>query len=310
MGRPRGAKGKLYRLPDGTLGPRRLAMATVAPVVVDASPSITARPDAEVLAEIKEQFDVFGILLDGVVAGKVRSLMSAGAPGVGKSHLVETKLERAKNAGTTQYRVVSGGISAVGLYKLGWEMRHPGHVIVLDDSDDILENDEGVSILKALTDSGQYRHVHWLKESAALVDDDGNPIDTSYEYNGAMVFVTNRNVQQDIDAARTKFAPHLKAISDRALYLDLLIHDRQQLGVWVNHIASSTGIFPEQGITEEHSKEIMAYINDHRTDLRDLSLRTIIKSCDLMKTAIDLSEYTRAPVNFARLANTTLLRKS
>ena len=264
-------------------------------------------PDEVILGEIKEQFTVAGILTDGAINGEIRSLTIAGGPGVGKSHMVEQKLKDASTFLHTKYTIVSGGISPVGLYKLGYEYSSPGSVIVLDDSDEILDKPEGVSILKALCDSGQYRTVYWVKESAALKDDDGNPIPTSYEFEGTMIFITNRNLRLMSTGAKGGMAPHIKALMDRTLYIDLLIHNRQQLGVWVNHMASATGIFEANGMTKEQGTEIMEYINAHRNDLETLSLRTITKACDLMKTAIRIAKLHGSGVNFTQFANGTLL---
>ena len=265
------------------------------------------RPDEIVLGEIKEQFNVAGILTDGAINGEIRSLTIAGGPGVGKSHMVTRKLRDAATYLHTKYTVVSGGISPIGLYKLGYEYSAPGSVIVLDDSDEILDKPEGVSILKALCDSGQYRTIHWVKESAALKDDDGNPIPTSYEFEGTMIFITNRNLRNMSADGKGGMAPHIKALMDRTLYIDLLIHNRQQLGVWVNHMASATGIFEANGMTTDQATEIMTYINEHRMTLETLSLRTITKACDIMKAAMRIAKLQNTEVNFKQFADGTLL---
>jgi len=301
MGRPKGAKNKLYDLGNGMLGTK--CMLTRQPVIPP--PAGQVKSDDEILTEIKDRFGVMSILVDGAIEGNIRALLISGASGVGKSYMILKKLQSARTFDETRFEIISGGISAINLYKLGYKMRHPGSVIVLDDSDKIIKDIEGLAILKALCDSGQFRTVHWLKESAALIDDDGNPIETSYEFEGTMVFVTNYNIQKLAEEDKNAFASQLKALSDRALYLDLLIHDRSQLAVWVNHVASSSNLFEEQEVSPAQGAQILQYINDHRDTLRDLSLRTVTKSCDLMKTVARVGT-----VTFEQLANTTLIRRT
>lgn len=259
---------------------------------------VPAKSDAEILADIKEGFDILAILVAGVIAGNVRSLMVAGAPGTGKSFLIEAALRAARNAEETRYEIISGGISAIGLYKLGYRLRNKNCVIVMDDSDGIFNDDEALAVLKAMCDSSQYRTVHWLKESSALKDE-GDEIPTSYDFSASMIFVTNLDIQRYIDEGKNRYAPHFEALQSRSLYLDLMIHNRNQIAVWVNHMANNAGIFADHNIDDEGKERIMSYINKHRMELRELSLRTIVKSCELLNANGE---------DFERIARRTLNR--
>ena len=256
------------------------------------------KTDDELLDDIKERFRVMEILVDGAILGNIRSMMIAGASGIGKTFTLQKKLHDANTFKDTRYEIVSGGISAIGLYKLGYKMRDANRVIVLDDSDDIYSEDATLSILKVMCDSSKYRTVHWLKESAALKDGD-ETIPTSYEFNGSIIFVTNQNIQQMILDDRNKFVPHLKALVSRSLYLDLLIHNRHQLGVWINHIAHTAGLFDEFDFTKAECDRILKFVNDHRERVWSLDLRTVVNACEIYKTD---------PGNFEMIARNTILQ--
>ncbi len=316
MARTKGAKNKKYLLPDGTFGSRKHALN--AGVVVDAvslmpiaAPRIVPeRPDEEVLKDIMERYEVYGIFLDSAIRGDTRALTVVGAPGIGKTHLALQKLAEAGAAnGQDKIKVISGGISPIGLYLAAYQYRHKGSVILLDDSTDkLISIDEGLSVLKALCDSGEKRVVNWNKVSSALQDEHGNEVPNEFEFNGSMIFISNQNLQETI-ASGARRSEDVKAIVDRSVYMDLLIHNRQQISLWVDHVARKSQMFEERGIPTAHVDRIMSYLNTHRDRLTTLSLRTIGTACDVMKVAERLAATNGGDIEFERLADITLLRK-
>jgi hypothetical protein len=313
MARTKGAKNRLYLLPDGTYGPRRMALKVVHPLTLmpnDAPRIVSERSDEEVLKDIMERYEVYGIFLDSAIRGDTRALTVVGAPGIGKTHLALQKLDAAaKEIGQDKIKVINGGISAIGLYIKAYEYRHKGSVILLDDSTDkLIGTDEGLSVLKALCDSGEQRTVSWQKLTAALKDEHGNEIPNEFEFNGSMIFISNQNLQETIASGARK-SEDVKAIVDRSVYMDLLIHNRQQISLWVDHMARKSNMFAERGIPTEHVDRIMSYLNTNRDRLTTLSLRTIGTACDVMKVAERLATTKGGDIEFERLADITLLRK-
>ncbi len=250
------------------------------PVAAPAIQPPPARDAAEILEDLNQRFSILEMLTKGAIASNIRSLVVSGAPGVGKTYTVESLLE----ASGVAHEVVRGSLSAVNLYKLGYRMHKPGSVIVLDDADSIFNDEEALNILKALCDSSVNRTVSWLKDSQSLKDDE---VPTSYTFDGAMIFISNLDFQQFVDEGRNKYSQHFEALMSRSLYLDLRLHNRDELAVWVSHIANEGHIFTREGISADVGQQILRFITDHKKDLRELSIRTLLKACQLAKSQPD-----------------------
>lgn len=236
------------------------------------------RPDAEVLRDLTERFDMLGKLTHASIANNIRSMVVTGAPGVGKTYTVENILEATPGA---KFEVVKGALSAVELYKLGYRMRQPGSVVVLDDADSIFTDEDALNILKALCDSSQIRRVSWLKDSHTLRQDD---VPQAYDFNGSFIFISNLDFQHYVDMGGNKYVAHFEALMSRSLYLDLRLHDRQAISLWVEHIARSGKMFAREGVTDKVGDDIIAFLKQHRDVLREFSLRTAMKLCQLAKS--------------------------
>jgi hypothetical protein len=235
------------------------------------------RNDSEILSDLTERFKILSLLTKGAIAKNVRAVVVTGAPGVGKTYTVEQILE---NSGV-QHEIVRGTLSAVNLYKLAYRNRKPGNVVVLDDADSIFNDEDALNLLKALCDTSSTRRVSWLKQSQALLEDD---VPQTYEFNGAIIFISNLDFQTFVDEGKNKYAQHFEALMSRSLYLDLRLHNRDELGVWVNHIAKHGKIFEREEIDHRTGDLILSFIQVNREKLRELSIRTLLKTCQLAKT--------------------------
>lgn len=239
------------------------------------------RTDKEILADLKERFNILSILTQGTVAQNVRAVTVTGAPGVGKTFTVEQILNHAKNSKGVKFEIVRGTLSAINLYMLAHRMREPGSVIVLDDADDIFRDEDALNILKVLCDSSATRTVSYMKEAHQLKEND---IPQSFDFNGSMIFISNQDFQRYVDEGKSKYVPHFEALMSRSLYLDLRLHSRQELGVWIEHVATSGHIFRREGLTEAQGKKVLSFLREYRENLRELSLRTLLKTSQLVKT--------------------------
>jgi hypothetical protein len=234
------------------------------------------RSDAEILTDLTQRFDILSLLTKGAVAKNIRAMVVTGAPGVGKTYTVEKILE----ASNTPHEIVRGSLSAINLYMLAYKFRKPGNVVVLDDADSIFNDEEALNILKALCDTSATRKVSYMKEAQQLAAED---IPKSFEFNGSMIFISNLDFQTFVDEGRNKYAQHFEALMSRSLYLDLRLHSRDELGVWVNHIAQSGKIFDRENVPQNLRQPILSFLNTHRNNLRELSIRTLMKTCQLAK---------------------------
>lgn len=264
-----------------TLVIRKRGRPTKSEVAARQTTKSVERTDAQILTDLKERFDILSTLTKGAVAKNVRAVTVTGAPGVGKTYTVEQILENAKEQKNITFEVIRGAISAVNLYKAAYRNRKAGSVIVLDDADSIFNDEDALNILKVLCDSSEVRRVSWLKESQALISED---VPQTFEFNGAMIFISNLDFQRFVDEGKNKYSQHFEALMSRSLYLDLRLHSRNELGVWIEHVAQSGNIFRREGLTEAQGTAVLSFLRTNRDTLRELSLRTLLKTSQLVKT--------------------------
>jgi len=248
-----------------------------ADLAAKAAKKVVVKSDSQILADLKERFDILTLLTKGAVAKNIRAMVVTGAPGIGKTYNVEQILGRdAKD----KHEIVRGTLSAINLYMLAYEYRNAGNVIVLDDADDIFHDEDALNILKVLCDTSANRTVSYRKEAHQLKEKD---IPQSFAFNGAMIFISNVDFQTFVDEGKNKFAAHMGALMSRSLYLDLQIHERNSLGVWVAYIAQSGRIFDREDVPQHLRQPILNFLKTHRESLRELSIRTLMKLCALAK---------------------------
>jgi hypothetical protein len=250
------------------------------PKSASVAPAPVVRPNHEVLEDLKYRFSMLGKLTTGATQSNIRAMVVSGSAGVGKTYTVEHVLEQSG----THYEVVKGTLSALHLFKLGYKYRKRGNVVVLDDADGIFTDEEALNILKALCDSSATRRVSYLKESAVLAAED---IPTTYEFEGAFIFISNIDFQKYVDMGGNKFVAHFQALLSRSLYLDLRLHTRQAIALWVKHVATEGKMFAKEGVSESVGERILAFIDRYKEDLRELSLRTITHASGLAKSHPD-----------------------
>jgi len=234
------------------------------------------RSDSQILTDLKERFDILSLLTKGAVAKNIRAMVVTGAPGVGKTYTVENILGNAN----VPHEIVRGSLSALHLYMLAYTYRKAGSVIVLDDADSIFNDEDALNILKALCDTSSSRKVSYMKEAPQLREND---IPQQFEFDGAMIFISNLDFQTFVDEGKNKYAQHFEALMSRSLYLDLRLHNRNELGVWVEHIANHGKIFDREDVPSDLRAPILSFLKNHRNDLRELSIRTLMKLCGLAK---------------------------
>jgi hypothetical protein len=246
---------------------------------------------------IRERFGVLELLADGVIAKNIRSLIVAGAPGVGKTFTLEQKLNAARKDGKVNNVVaIRGSVSPIGLFVALWENAAAGNVIILDDVDSIFGDEEAMNILKAALDTSPVRTISWLKDSSYLKD---REIDNSFEYEGQIVFITNTDPDAVI-AKNAKMSPHMNALLSRSVFLDLAIHDNKAIMVRIEQVLGESNMLTDLGMTEAQGADIMGWMRANVDGLRSLSLRTVIACANFIKTNPDWQMLARATLLKAR----------
>jgi hypothetical protein len=243
--------------------------------------------DDEIKTRLRERFDILDEMTRAVKKGDVRAMIVTGPPGVGKSFGVETVLSKhdvfatvAQNEKLKKYEVVKGAMSAIGLYKKLYEFSDKKSILVFDDCDSVLLDDLSLNILKAALDSGKKRMIHWNTDSR-LLRSEGVP--NSFEFRGGAIFITNIKFE---NVKSKKLKDHLEALESRCHYLDLTIDTEREKVLRIKQIV-------EDGMLESYEfqpwdvDELLAFIDNNKEKLRELSLRMVLKLADLKKSFPD-----------------------
>ena len=268
-------------------------------LVTTKEPEVYTETDEQAIERIRERFDILDQMAEGTTTGAVRAMIVSGPPGVGKSYGVEKVLEQAslfdKMADRkNRFEVVKGAMSALGLYAKLYKFSDAGNVLVFDDCDSILLDDLSLNILKAALDSSKKRYISWNTDSNML-GREGIP--DRFEFKGSVIFITNIKFEH---VRSKKLKDHLDALESRCHYLDLTMDTQRDKFLRIKQIVRD-GMLDSYDFEDTAPQEIVDYMWEMKSRLRELSLRTVLKIADLRK----MSEH-----NWKRLAETTILKRA
>lgn len=240
------------------------------------------KTDAEIARDLSDTFEILGEMTQAVIGGVVRGLVVSGPAGIGKSFTVEKTL--VDNFGlfdinddTKMYEVVSGVMTAAALYEKLWNFRNDGQVLVFDDCDSVLYDEDALNILKAALDTKKTRCISWNSRSRYLEDND---IPNRFEFCGGIIFITNIKFDQ-LRSAR--ISNHLEAIMSRCHYMDIGVDTAREKVIHIKNTVEKGRMLDEYGFTSGEKKELLGYISNNHGNLRELSLRMVLKIADLKK---------------------------
>jgi ATPase family associated with various cellular activities (AAA) len=269
---------------------------SVAPVV-EAEQAMN-ETDEQVIARIRERFDILDEMTKAATNGDIRAMIVSGPPGVGKSYGVEQIIEKAtlfdQIAGKKlRAEVIKGSATALGLYSTLYKYSDPNCVVVFDDCDSILLDDVSLNLLKGALDSGKKRKISWLADSN-LLRREGIP--DSFNFQGSVIFITNLK----FDAMKSqKLRDHLDALQSRCHYLDLTLDTQRDKLLRIKQIANDGALFQDMDLDQVAQDEIIAFMDINKNKLRELSLRMAIKVAQLRKSF---------PERWMQMARTTCMK--
>ena len=267
---------------------------------VEFNKEVSKETETEAMDRIATRFAVLDEMSRACINGDIRAMIVSGPPGVGKSHGVETQMEKAsmfdKLAGKkVRFQIVKGAMTALGLYTQLYKYSDTKNVLIFDDCDSVFTDDLSLNILKAALDSGKTRRICWNSDSR-LLRDEGIP--NTFNFNGSAIFITNLKFG---NLKSKKLQDHLEALQSRCHFLDLTIDgDRDKmLRIKQVHRDADGGLFKDYDFTEEQSQTVIDFMWDNHTKLREVSLRMCLKIADLVKIS---------PNNWQNLAKTTCMK--
>lgn len=263
--------------------------------------SLVPKPPAETEEEmsnrLKERYSAMKLCVRAAGEGKSRSVIISGPAGVGKSYGVHEVLDSMAETDSMDFNFVSGYTRPLGLYKLLYENRHAGSVLVLDDIDSCFGDEVALNILKKACDMSKSRRLSWLSQ-VQIFDEDGEEIPKAFDYEGTIIFITNMDFDAQI-AANNKLSPHFQALISRSLYVDLSIKSQREYLVRIKQVVRENAMLQNDGYTEEEQETILDYIEQNSSKLRELSLRMVSKLATI---------YRINPSNWEQLAAVSCLK--
>jgi hypothetical protein len=254
--------------------------------IVDLKVAQPQETDQEAMDRIANRFQIMDEMTKACIAGDIRALIVTGPPGVGKSHTVIQEMEKASlfdkiALRQPRFEIVKGAVSGIGLFATLYKFSDPRNVLVFDDCD-VWSDPDALNVLKGALDSGKKRRISWNKDSR-LLRDEGVP--NSFDFHGSIIFITNVDIANNNKRSTVK--AHIDALQSRAHYLDLTIDtDRDKmLRVRQVHRDSTNGLFEDYSFSADQAEEILTFMEDNQTRLREISLRMAVKIADLVKVS-------------------------
>jgi hypothetical protein len=250
--------------------------------------------EQEAMDRIASRFAVLDEMSKACISGDIRAMIVTGPAGIGKSHGVNLQMEKASMfdrlaSKTVRFEVVKGAMSGIGLFAKLYKFSDAKNVLVFDDCD-IWEDQDAINVLKGALDSGKTRRISWNKDSRILREEG---IPNSFNFNGSIIFITNKS----FDTKKAgKMQPHLDALQSRCHFLDLTVDSERDkmLRIKQVHRDADGGLFVDYDFTEEQTDEIMSFIWDNHSKLREVSLRMCLKIADLVKISANWRELAKA----------------
>jgi hypothetical protein len=134
----------------------------------------------------------------------------------------------------------------------------------------------------------------WNTDSR-LLRSEGVP--NAFEFKGGAIFITNIKFE---NVRSKKLQDHLAALESRCHYLDLTIDTEREKILRIEQIVED-GMLKDYEFEQYTVDEILAFINDNKKKLRELSLRMVLKLADLKKSM---------PSNWRAVAEVTCMRRA
>lgn len=246
-------------------------------------PLVNTLSDEDILQEQRVRFGTMERMIDGVISGAVRALIISGPAGIGKTYRTELALESAHDNEQIQYTAVKGHLRSTGLFRLLWDNKEAGQIILLDDSDAAFQDEQSLGILKAALDSSVRRTISWRTEKN-FVDDLGEEIPKTFEYKGSIIFISNINFVKVIEQGKS-LAPHLAALVSRSFYIDLNMRNQKEYMLRIFDVLENSDMSSSLCLNESQIERIKTFIRTHHNQMFETSLRSVLKLAQILHFA-------------------------
>lgn len=132
--------------------------------------------------------DLRDYITKDIIIKKKPSLLITGAPGVGKSFIVNEELAKAGLVEDKDYVIIKGKSTALAMYISLFE--NNGKLIIYDDCDSIFKDDDAINVLKGALELSGKRKIDWAV-SRTIKNAAGAAIPSKFEFTGQVIFISN-----------------------------------------------------------------------------------------------------------------------
>jgi hypothetical protein len=230
-----------------------------------------------------------------------RSLIVNGDAGMGKTEFTTDIIESYAEQNKVECGFISGTLSAVELYCRMFENRKKGQVLVIDDTDKILENTESLEVLKAGLDTRKDKRLTWGKAYSSHLN--SRNVSPEFEFHGKVIIITNRMLRTAPDNNPTITQQRILPLLSRVNYfraglpsnewkihaMEMFAEDykskyteqiyelrcKKNIVIQDSDKMSPPDNFSEKELKEKILREILEYIKDRKDNLREISFRVI-----------------------------------
>lgn len=253
-----------------------------------------ARKKAEP-AERKQVFSVKELI--SIFRDKIKSLdpknpnshnglVCIGNPGNGKSHTVMDVIKNDFHMVEGEdFKVARGSSTVISIYKVMYDFRGPGKILVLDDIDKVFQDNDGKNLLKAALESAPERKIGYFssrnfdprteeKKREELLA--AGKLPNEFTFQGKVIFLSNLE-EKDFGSA----------IIDRCEFMDLYLTGRQVIEM-ARELKAKLGHDILIDVPDSVKDDVIDFYETiYREDLEGyrhkISLRSIVNGC---KTAM------------------------
>lgn len=220
----------------------------------------------EIYIKTENRFKLLEEMAIATGIGENASLIVSGSAGIAKTTTVINVLESLG----VEYSHKKGSVTPVSFYKMLYENRAEGTVLVLDDISGILE-EKCIEILKAATDSHPSRSIGW-HSSRKVLDEDGEEIPNEFIFEGSIIYISNIDFYAEANA-NNSMAEHMRAMISRSFVLDLALRTTNEMLARVKSV-----LFNDmKNIDLDNKEKIYRFLTDNAKGLREISLRSVNK---------------------------------
>lgn len=259
-----------------------------------------------------------------VTRGEGRSLIVNGDAGMGKTEFTSDIIEEYAEQSKSVCGFLSGTLSAVDLYARLYHHRKEGQVLVIDDTDKILENTESLEVLKAATDNKKNPKLTWGKAYSSHLNKMN--VQTEFDYHGKVIIITNKmlrtapdnnptitqqrvqplmsrvnyfraglpNNQWKIEAIKMFASGKKSEHSDTIYELRCARHIRDvETDDTLESIRIDPNILSDKPVSDRQKQildEIIEFMENHQDELRELSFRTVANIIEIRNQEPDYWE--------------------